>query len=45
MTGDLGQALLVLGGISCLIVFAIWAFWFLERFRGGNATRPGAQKR
>jgi hypothetical protein len=45
MTSDVGQALLMIGGISCLIVLAIWAFWFLERFRGGNATRPGAQRR
>lgn len=45
MTSDVGQALLMLGGIICLIVLVIWAFWYLERFRGGNTARPGAQRR
>jgi uncharacterized membrane protein YqjE len=45
MTSDVGRTLLMLGGISCLIVLVIWAFWFLERLRGGDATRPGAQRR
>jgi flagellar biogenesis protein FliO len=45
MTSDVGQTLLMLGEIICLIVLVIWAFWFLERFRGGNAARPGAQRR
>ena len=45
MTSDVVQALLMVGGILCLMVFAFWAFWFLERFRGGNATGPGAQRR
>ena len=45
MTSDVGQGLLMVGGIICLLVFALWAFWFIERFRGGNATRPGAHRR
>jgi hypothetical protein len=45
MTSDVGQGLLMVGGIICLIILVIWAFWFLERFRGGNTAKPGAQRR
>ena len=44
MTSDVGQALLMIGGIICLMVFAIWAFWFLERFRGGICHKAGRSK-
>ena len=38
MTSDIGYAVLMCGGIACLIVLSIWALWFLERFRGRNAA-------
>jgi hypothetical protein len=44
MTSDVGQAFLMLGGIICLGIFAMWAIWYLERFRGGS-TKLGSQKR
>ena len=45
MISDVGQALLMLVGIICLGILAMWAFWYLERFRGGSAVKPGSQKR
>jgi hypothetical protein len=31
------QTLLACGGIFLLAFFMIWAFWFVERLRGGSA--------
>jgi hypothetical protein len=45
MTNDIGQTFLMIAGIICLAIFAMWAIWYLERFRGGSAAKPGSQKR
>jgi hypothetical protein len=42
MTTSVEQAFLFCGGIFLLSFLAIWAFWFVERWRGDNAPKPAA---
>jgi hypothetical protein len=44
MTASVEQAFLSCGGIFFLSFLAIWAFWFVERWRGDNAPKPLRQQ-
>jgi uncharacterized membrane protein len=39
MTTSFAPTFLACGGIFFLSFFAIWAFWFVERWRGANAPQ------
>jgi hypothetical protein len=38
MAGSVGQAFQLCGGIFALSFFAIWALWFVERWRNAGTS-------